>query len=273
MMLISAKDNPKIKQYKKLCTSRKYRAELGLFAVEGMRSVLDLLGSDGVEIDSVFVEEKALERFRGRLEVERFEKLPSGKLYYITETVAEKMTEVGQTQGAFAVVRKFDRKLCVSELDPEGKYLILNDMQDPGNLGTMLRTAAAVGVSGVILTNNSVDLYNPKVIRSAMASMPYVKVYIENDFAGVTELLRSVGIRTYAAVVRNGRDIREADFSGGCAVVIGNEGRGLTEEDTALCDEGVTIVMNGRMDSLNAAIAGTIFLWEITKQIREKNQK
>ncbi len=263
-MLISAKDNPKIKQYKKLCTSRRYRAEQGLFAVEGMRSVLDLLALDGVEVGSVFVTENAVEKYRGKLPVERLDGL-GDRLYFVTEAVAEKMSEVGQTQGAFAVVRTFDRRLTPDALDSAGKYLVLDDLQDPGNLGTLIRTSAAVGVSGIILTNNTVDLYNPKVIRSAMASMPCIRVFIENDFERVTQVLHSAGIRTFAAVVRGGDDLLSADLSGGCAAVIGNEGRGLTDEHADMCSGKLTISMNGSMDSLNAAIAGTIFLWEMCK--------
>lgn len=265
-MLISAKDNPKIKHYKKLCSGRKYRAEQGLFAAEGLRNVLDLIALDGIEVESVFVTEEAIEKYRGRLPVERIEQLGEGRVFRVTEAVAEKMSEVGQTQGAFAVVKAFHRELTAEAVRADGKYLVLDDLQDPGNLGTLLRTSAAVGMDGVILSNNTVDLYNPKVVRSAMASMSCVKVFVENDFSRVTDILHSVGVRTCAAVVRGGKDLRSADFSGGCAVVIGNEGRGLPDEHADMCSEKLTIHMNGSMDSLNAAIAGTIFLWEMGKR-------
>lgn len=267
-MLISGKDNPRIKQYKKLSSSKKARAEQRLFVVEGMRGVLDLLSLAGeggaVEAVSVFYTAAALEKYRGQLAVELIERLDENARFEITEPVAEKMSDVGQTQGAFAIARALDRQLSAEELNARGKYLVLDNIQDPGNLGTMLRTSAAVGIDGVILTNNTVDLYNPKVVRSAMGSMPRVKLYIEQSFERAASLLREAGVRTIAAVVSGGSDIRGYDFSGGCAAVIGNEGKGLPDEHIALCDDRVTIRMNGNMESLNAAIAGTVFLWEMS---------
>lgn len=267
-MLISGKDNPKIKQYKKLSSSRKARAEQGLFVVEGMRSVLDLLAAaeelEDVVVTAVFYTGQSLEKYRGQLDVELIERADERIKFEITEQIAVKMSDVGQTQGAFAVAQKLDRTLSSEELRADGKYLVLDNIQDPGNLGTMLRTSAAVGIDGIILTNNTVDLYNPKVVRSAMGSIPRVRIYIENSFERTAELLHEAGVRTCAAVVSGGSDIRGFDFTGGCAVVIGNEGKGLSDEHTALCSDRLTISMSGNMDSLNAAIAGTIFLWEMS---------
>lgn len=267
-MLISGRDNPKIKQYKKLSSSKKARADQGLFVVEGMRGVLDLIALseelDTVRVVAVFYTAASIEKYRGQLAVELIERLDERVCFEITEQVAEKMSDVGQTQGAFAVAETLDRRLTADEITAGGKYLVLDNIQDPGNLGTMLRTAAAVGIDGVILTNNTVDLYNPKVVRSAMGSMPRVKLYIENSFERAAELLHAAGIRTCAAVVSGGSDIRGFDFLGGCAAVIGNEGKGLPDEHARLCTDRVTIRMSGSMDSLNAAIAGTIFLWEMS---------
>lgn len=267
-MLITGRDNPKIKQYRKLASSKKARAEFRLFTVEGMRNVLDILGlADELgtfKVVSVFYTKQALEKYRGQLPVERIENFDERSCYEITEQIADKMSVVGQTQGAFAEVEMLDRALSSEELIHNGKYLILNNIQDPGNLGTMLRTSAAVGLNGVILSNNTTDLYNPKVVRSAMGSMPRVGIYIENNFEKVLSLMNKAGIRTYAAVVSGGKDIRKNDFSGGCAVVVGNEGKGLSNDHAEMCSEKLTISMKGSMDSLNAAIAGTIFLWEMS---------
>lgn len=140
---------------------------------------------------------------------------------------------------------------------------MLDNLQDPGNLGTLLRTADAVGVSGVVMTDNCVDLYNPKVVRSAMGSTTRLDLFVVNNFLNVATLFDELGIVTNAAVVRNGENITEFDFDRPCAVVIGNEGKGLPKEHSDICKNRVTISMHGNIESLNAACAGTIILWEM----------
>lgn len=261
--IIAAKDNPKIKQYRKLASQKKFRAESGMFVVEGMINCVDLIRS-GADIVSVFYTEDAVERYRGQLKVSLIENFDSDKKFLITPAVADTMSDVGHTQGAFAVCKKFDIPLVSEALDSRGKYLVLDAVQDPGNLGTMIRTAAAVGIEGIILTGNTVELYNPKVVRSAMASMPLVKLFIENDFQRVVNILSDSDIITYAAVVSGGESASETVYPEGCAVVIGNEGRGLPDSHVALCARRVTIKMKGSLDSLNAAAAATILLWEMS---------
>ena len=259
-MLIASKDNPKIKQYRKLASSRKARTEQGLFVAEGMRGIVDIAGE--ADIEALFCTEAALEKYAGVLDTDRLALIPADRRFTVTEEVAQKMSDTGSTQGVFAIVKRLD--LPLGETVPMGKYLVLDELQDPGNLGTMIRTAAAVGLTGVILAGNCVDLYNPKTVRSAMGSMTKVRIYTEKDSAKVLSVLKNSGIATYAAVVRGGKGVSETDFSGGCAVVIGNEGRGLPDETAALCTGRVTIRMRGDTESLNAAIAGTILVWEMS---------
>ncbi len=264
-MLITSKDNPKIKQYRKLAESRKARAELGLFVAEGMRGIVDIAGE--ADITALFCTESALEKYAGLLDTGRLALVPAERRFTVTEEVADKMSDTGSTQGVFAVVKKLD--LPLGDALPSGKYLVLDELQDPGNLGTMIRTAAAVGLSGVILSGNCADLYNPKTVRSCMGSLTKVDVFIEKDVCRVLAVLAESGIKTLAAVVRGGQSVSQTDFSGGCAVVIGNEGRGLAEETASLCSGRVTIKMRGSTESLNAAIAGTILVWEMSGRDRE----
>lgn len=261
-MLIKSKDNPKIKQYRKLASGRKARNEQRLFVVEGMRGIIDIVGE--ADIETIFCTEAALDKYSDILDTGRLSLIDSSKRFTITEEVADKLSDVGNTQGVFAVVRQLDLPLTKENLDACGKYLVLDCLQDPGNLGTMIRTSAAVGLSGVILAGNCVDLYNPKTVRSAMGSMTKVKLYTERDTLAAIDLLKDSGIKTFAAVVRGGEDISTADFTGGCAVVIGNEGRGLQDSVADRCTGKVTITMRGDTESLNAAIAGTILVWEMS---------
>ena len=264
-MLIASKDNPKIKQYRKLASSRRARTEQGLFVAEGMRGIVDIAGE--ADIEALFCTEAALEKYAGVLDTDRLALIPADRRFTVTEEVARKMSDTGSTQGVFAIVKRLD--LPLGDTLPTGKYLVLDELQDPGNLGTMIRTAAAVGLSGVILSGNCADLYNPKTVRSCMGSLTKVNIYIEKDVSRVLAVLDKSGIKTLAAVVRDGQSVSETDFSGGCAVVIGNEGRGLPEETVSLCRERVTIKMRGSTESLNAAIAGTILVWEMSGRDRE----
>ena len=161
------------------------------------------------------------------------------------------------------IVFKVDLPFVAENIDKKGKYLVLDNLQDPGNLGTLLRTADAVGVSGVVMTDNCVDLYNPKVVRSAMGSITRLDLFVVDNFLNVATLFDELGIVTNAAVVRNGDNITEFDFDRPCAVVIGNEGKGLPKEHSDICKNRVTISMHGNIESLNAACAGTIILWEM----------
>ena len=266
-MLICGKDNPRLKELKKLLRDRRYREETGTFVIEGARSCADaardFLEGGRPVVRGVYYVPERLER--AHADVGAILGLPEEKRFQLTEQAAERLGETESSQGVFAVAEMLHRQMGPGCLREAGKYLVMNGIQDPGNLGTMLRTADAVGVDGVVLTGSCVDLYNPKVVRAAMGSMPRLEIFIERDFRRAVELFHGSGIRLAAAVVSGGTDIMKADLSGGRAVVIGNEGRGLAPEDVELCDERVTIRMRGHMDSLNAAAAGTVILWEMMR--------
>lgn len=268
-MVITSRDNPKIKQLAKLYSSRKYRRETGLFVIEGVRGCLDALRDnaehDGlIDVAAVYYTERAVGGSEDVLSV--LERLPESKRFVITEEIADKISDTDSCQGIFVVAKCPDKPFFGDALKADGKYLILDELQDPGNLGTMIRTSDAVGLDGVVLTGGCVDLYNPKVVRSAVGSMPRVDIFVEKDSKLVLETFRERGIRTAAAVIDGGVEIKSFDFSGGCAVVIGNEGRGLAQESVKLCSDRVSIAMHGHIDSLNAATAATIFLWEMTRR-------
>lgn len=268
-MVITSKDNPRIKQLAKLYSNRKYRRETGLFVVEGIRGCLDALCDnvehDGlIDIEAVYHTEKAFDGLERALTV--LEQIPESKRFVITEEIADKISDTDSCQGIFVVAKCTDKPFSGEALKADGKYLILDGLQDPGNLGTMIRTSDAVGLDGVVLTGDCVDLYNPKVVRSAVGSMPRVDIFVEKDCGLVLGTFREKGIRTAAAVISGGVEIKSFDFSGGCAVVIGNEGRGLAHESVELCSDKVSIAMHGHIDSLNAATAATIFLWEMTRR-------
>lgn len=268
-MVIKGKDNPKIKELKKLYSLKKERDKQGLFVIEGMRGCIDAVMScvldKLINISAVFYVKESLDNYSDYLPTYLLDDISDEKKFEITYELAEKISENKTSQGIFIIAEKLDKEFCSEKIKKDGKYLILDDIQDPGNLGTMIRTADASGIDGIVLTGNCVDLYNPKVIRSTMGSLPRVNVYISKSYEKTLEMFKNCGIKTAAAVISGGISVVDYDFSGGCAVIIGNEGRGLANDKVKLCEDKVTIDMRGNIDSLNAAVAGTIFLWEMQR--------
>ena len=146
--------------------------------------------------------------------------------------------------------------------------LLLEDLQDPGNAGTILRTAEGAGAGGIFLTRTSVDLYNPKTIRSTMGSIYRVPFVYTEDLKDILPLLKERNIRTYAAHLQGKRCYDEEDYRSGCAFFIGNEGNGLSEDLSSRADAKIRIPMHGKLESLNAAVAASILMYEACRQRR-----
>ena len=257
---ISSKDNANIKLCRKLSDSRKARREQGLFLLEGARLVCDAL-KENAELHLVFFTQTALKKAEnGEGKYGEALNLPDGvPRFVIPDELGERISGTEGTQGIFAVCKI---PSAVNEIISGGKYVVLHTLQDPGNMGTIIRTADALGVDGVI-TVGCCDPFNPKTVRSAMGALLRVNV-MEMSEEEMFDLLRSKGIKTCAAVIDSDAvSVTECDFSSGAAVVIGNEGNGLSRETAEKCDERITIKMHGTADSLNAAAAASILIWEL----------
>lgn len=150
--------------------------------------------------------------------------------------------------------------------------LVLEDIQDPGNLGTIFRTAEAAGATGIVMSRGTVDIFHPKVVRATMSAVFRMPFYISNDLCAEITAFRERGIRSYAAHLGGKRAYDELPLSEGCAFLIGNEGNGLSEELTAQADEKIIIPMAGGAESLNAAMAAGILLFEAARQRRTLQQ-
>jgi TrmH family RNA methyltransferase len=145
-----------------------------------------------------------------------------------------------------------------------GLYLLLEEIQDPGNMGTIVRTGEAAGISGIIMSKDSADIYNPKVIRSTMGSIFRVPFSIVDDLAAAVDTLKDNGITTYAAHLK-GELYNSGSLTKDCALLIGNEARGLSEEISAKADKLIKIPMHGKVESLNAAVATAILMYEAAR--------
>lgn len=243
----------------RLNTKSKERRERGLFAAEGRKLFLE---TPPHMREQVFVSGSFAEREQELLRDCRYE--------VVDDRLFVKMCDTQTPQGILTVARmpQYKREdLLRGEGSP--LLLLLEDIQDPGNVGTILRTAEAAGVSGVFLSGKCADLFQPKVIRATMGSVFRVPFCVEEDLCETAMWLRAQGICLYAAALEGSESFFSNSYAEACAFLIGNEGRGLSEELLARADHRVRIPMSGRVESLNAAVAAAVFLYE-TKRQRNK---
>lgn len=184
----------------------------------------------------------------------------------ISDAVCRHLSDTRTPQGVTALVKKQETPLEeILARDENPCLFLLENLQDPGNMGTILRTSEGAGVSGIIMNRESVDPYNPKVIRSTMGAIFRMPFVIVDDFEDVLCRLKEAGIRTFAAHL-DGEDFYRQDYRGGCAFFIGNEGNGLSENLAARADGRIRIPMKGQVESLNAAVAATVLMYETLRQ-------
>ncbi len=258
---ITARDNPAVKHYRRLREQKKARKAENLFVAEGLRIVMDALRQTAC-VQQLLLTDTAFEKHGGDI----LSRMPeTGRIFRISDSVGALVSDTEHTQGVFAVCRIPQRAPLPEVLRTEGRYLVLCNLQDPGNMGMILRTADALGVDAV-LSCGSCELYSPKVVRATMGSVFRVPFYEMPDAGDLLALLHERTITSYAAVPDAAAvSLTECAFTGGCAVWIGNEGNGLPEEMIAGCDTAVTIPMQGGPESLNAAMAAGILMWEMMK--------
>ena len=184
----------------------------------------------------------------------------------ISENVCKHLSDTKTPQGVIAVVRRTEpsiEELLHKEKNP--CFFLLENLQDPGNLGTIVRTAEGAGVTGIIMNRETVDIYNPKVIRSTMGAIFRVPFVIADSLPEVIFRLKQNGVSVYAGHLK-GDVFYKQDYRDGSAFLIGNEGNGLTDEITALADYKIKIPMKGKVESLNAAVSATILMYETMRQ-------
>lgn len=259
MQTISSRKNPLVKEAADIAVRASVRKEKGLFLCEGARLCEDAAKS-GAEILRVFLTAEALEKYRLYVGV----LLNSCSEVYIVEPhVAALLSQTKNTQGVFCVCRQLQR----GEIPYDTKSLVLENIQDPANLGAVMRTAEALGLHSIILAGASCDLYSPKALRASMGAAFRLPVYIEEDVRTVFAGFHRNGVPTYAAVPdETALCLGSFRFPEACAVFVGNEGAGLSETAINSCGHRLTIPMQGRAESLNAAAAAAVIIWEMQKE-------
>lgn len=194
------------------------------------------------------------------------------KMEIVGDSVFKQISDTQTPQGIMAVIEMPHYELA-DLLDGDRTHLlILEGIQDPGNLGTMLRTGEGAGITGVIMNSQTVDLYNPKTVRSTMGSLYRMPYYISDDLEGTINLLKEKGVKLYAAHLKGTLSYDEPEYTRACGFMIGNEGNGLTDQIADMADTYIKIPMEGKVESLNAAISATLLMYECNRQRRRKNE-
>jgi TrmH family RNA methyltransferase len=259
--MITSSANAKVKNVMNLVKKAKARKLSGLFVAEGLRIFREIPRE---MIDSLFVSE-------GFLKEKSRKKLVEGLPFeVVSDDVFVAMSDTQTPQGVLALVRQFSYKMeDLQTKDSPAFLMILESIQDPGNLGTIIRAGEGAGITGVIMDDATADIYNPKVIRSTMGSVCRVPFVYTNDLKGTLKNLKAQGVRLYAAHLEGRNNYEKEDYTVDTGFLIGNEGNGLTEETSALADALVKIPMMGKVESLNAAVAASILMFEAARQRRQ----
>ena len=278
---ITSASNARVKRLTALRKKAKLRREEQVFLLEGERLYTD---TPSGFLREVYMTEEFLKEKLGGAAPEN--------CTIVTPEVMRKISDTETPQGVLCVAKmpRYEMKdllagahysatgdsadsalLSAAQADLRSAplLLILENIQDPGNLGTMMRTAEAAGVTGVLMSSDTVDLFNPKTVRATMSAIFRVPFMYTNDLAGeMRSLQESYGIKIYAAHLKASRPYDEVVCTGPCAFLIGNEGNGLTDAAAEAADARIHIPMKGQIESLNAAMAAGILLFEAARQRR-----
>ncbi|MCI9414847.1 MAG: RNA methyltransferase [Clostridiales bacterium] len=260
--VLSSRDNPLIRRVRRLLSSAKARREERLYVLEGARLCADAAAS-GVKVEALLYTSRGAqaypEAFDGAAAAAR-------ERYQLAESLMGYAADTETPQGLLCLCEMpaLDNRPLSVTIERSGRYLGLEDIQDPSNLGAIIRTAEAFGVNGLLLSDGCCDPYNPKVLRGSMGGVFRLPLLPAGDMAQTASELRGAGLGLYACVPdRSAPSLRETPLVGGTVCLIGNEGNGLKEETIAACSGRLTIPMAGRAESLNAAMAAGIVMWEL----------
>ncbi|MEG7530605.1 MAG: RNA methyltransferase [Hungatella sp.] len=259
--MITSTNNAQVKQVAALLKKSKYRKETGLFVVEGIRMFSELPKD---RIHMVYISESF-----GKHSTQSTLLHGISQVETVSDEVFRSMSDTQNPQGILALVKQYAYTLEeVCRMTKPTHLMVLETIQDPGNLGTIMRAGEGAGITGIIMDSTTVDLYNPKVIRSTMGSIYRVPfVYVEN-LIETLEVLKQKSIRFYAAHLKAVHNYDQEDYTGNIGFLIGNEAAGLSDEVAKLADRYITIPMAGQVESLNAAVAASVLMFEAARQRR-----
>jgi TrmH family RNA methyltransferase len=273
--LITSTANQKIKNISALLKKSKERRKQKAFVVEGPKMCLE---APLARVQEIYVSESFLSQETQRRELEEY--LSGGAQFVsgaqvsvpvetVSDSVFSTMSDTRTPQGILSVIRMPEYSVEQMIDQEHTLLLILENIQDPGNLGTMLRTGEGAGITGVIASGDTVDLYNPKTVRSTMGSIYRIPYLVAQDWEGTLRAVKDKGVTLYAAHLQGSVVYDEPDYTKACAFLVGNEGNGLTDATAALADARVRIPMAGQVESLNAAVSASLLTYECSRQRRK----
>lgn len=258
-MVITSKDNDTIKFLKKL-KDKKYRDQENAYIIEGAKLIKEAI-QENIKIKMIILcdgcsAENAIDSDL-KYEIAKYECI------CVSEKIFLGLTNVVNPQGILAVVEKNNN---TNEIDyNDDLFLILDDLQDPGNMGTILRTADSINLKQIIVSKGSADVYNPKVVRSTMGAIFRIKVIESDDLAKTIKEMKKHKIKVVATSLQTDKNIYDINYEK-TAIVIGNEANGVSEKVFETVDEKIKIPMAGKTESLNASVATAIVLYEAVRQ-------
>ena len=270
--VITSRNNATVKWVASL-QDKKWREREKCFIAEGEKLTYEAIEAD-LELHSIFVSESKSEKILKKLSTVLIgQEYDSTPVYILADNVFEKISTEKAPQGVISVIKSLDFfyniDIIYNEeffLDEDEMALALCSVRDPGNLGSVIRSAVAFGVDHIVLTSDCADIYNPKTVRSAMGSLYRTKVTVIKDFSSFIEASQYNGRRVFAAELSdNAKSLHEAELTRKDIIVIGNEGHGIPLDISAKTNGSVYIPISKKTESLNASVAAAIFMWEQNK--------
>ena len=256
---IQSKDNKTIKHIISL-QQRKYRQKFGEYTVEGIRAVTDIGKKDCLR--SILIRESK----RSELEPLVQKGFTVSSVYVVQDPIFDKIEHSVNGQGILGIAKK-----CVNDLHSliveDGLYVALDGVQDPGNLGTIIRTAVAAGAKGIFLLKGTVDPYNEKCVRSTMSALCNIPIFEDITLSEFYDFIKDNSIKTYVTSLDNAKPYHTISYAKRTMVILGNEGNGVSKEIIEMCDQAITIPMYGDIESLNVSIAAALCMYKVREQI------
>ena len=267
--IITSKSNPTVMRVRSL-TEKKYRDEYGLFRTDGVKLAAELF-SHGIVPELVIFKESSKEKVLSRIG----ENFPDCDAVVLSDAVFDRVSEEKSPEGIICEVKHLDNHGKIATINKDTLFfhvneriILLESVRDPGNLGTVIRSAAALGANSIIISSDCADIYNPKTVRASMGAIFGINVLTTEDLARTVTELRKAGRKVFAAALdRQAMALDRVRLEEGDCFVVGNEGHGLSQAVLDVCDAKVFIPISVGAESLNAAIAASILLWEQKRQL------
>ena len=262
-MIITSKDNDSIKHIKKL-KEKKYRDEYNEYIVEGIKLINEAI-LEKIEIKTIVVCDDCVKT--GEIDSKSLYEIAKYNCIYVNEPVFKTITDVQNPQGILAVIEK---KTCEKATKfNEDVIVILDDIQDPGNLGTILRTVDSVGLKQIVISSTSADIFNSKVIRSTMGAIFRLNIVESDNLGNILKELKKHKYKIFATALGTDKSIYDVEYKK-VGIIIGNEANGISKPLLDLSDEIIKIPMLGKTESLNASVATGVVLYEYVRQKLDK---